>query len=347
MKITRVVQSHNRNYYIQDLAERNPKTGRPKQKWNPLTKIEDGEQALLDALAAFLGEDAKVGGNMGKCIAAFLKAKLPELKNYDVRKEYERMFEVIEQSFIEFDVGEVTPKDVLDFLSNFAEVPTARRSYKARLSTFFSWCIVYRNDWIKVNPCAEIRLKAPKKRKGRFTAKIYWALYDTLPPIGQCFLRLTYLSRQRPTEIRLLRESQISDGRIHFTPTKTEDSSGADVSVLITPEIQRELERARSLARVKALPGGNAFIIQTAGGTAFTKSGLNSMWKRARAKAGAEGVTTRDIRAYSLAQMDRLGYSREEIKKAAAHKNLATTEGYLDQYREVLSDARLPEPERR
>jgi len=40
-------------------------------------------------------------------------------------------------------------------------------------------------------------------------AAVYWSLYDALSPMGQCFLELMYLTRQRPTEIRLLRESQI------------------------------------------------------------------------------------------------------------------------------------------
>ncbi len=52
MKLKRVVKQDGRYYYIQDLEQRNPKTGRPKQKWHKLTRVDAGELALLAALRA-------------------------------------------------------------------------------------------------------------------------------------------------------------------------------------------------------------------------------------------------------------------------------------------------------
>jgi integrase len=176
-------------------------------------------------------------------------------------------------------------------------------------------------------------------------AAAFWAIHGQLPAIGKCFLELMFLTRQRPTEIRLLRESQIKNGRIWFKPTKTERSSGAEVAPLVTPEIEISLARARALVKVKSLPRGDGYLIQTAGGTAFTKSGLHSMWKRACAAAGVEGVTTRDVRPFALATMERMGYTLREIQKAAAHTDQSTTEGYLNQHRDSLSDARIFLPE--
>src|SRR4029077_7892011 len=122
---------------------------------------------------------------------------------------------VIGKAFADFDVDEVLPGDVLDFLNdNFASQPTARGHYKARLSTFFSWCVL--KDFVKVNPCREVKLKKPPKRKGRMSWLVYWKLYDALPEAGRLFLELTYLTRQRPTEIRTLRESWIQADRIRF-----------------------------------------------------------------------------------------------------------------------------------
>jgi integrase len=183
------------------------------------------------------------------------------------------------------------------------------------------------------------------------TADVYWKLHDALSPIGQCFLELLYLTRQRPTEIRLLRESQVGPERIHFRPTKTEESSGEEVDVLITPEIRAAIDRARErrpkrkvedLARHR-----DPYIIQARDGDKYTKNGLYEVWRDACQAAGVKGVTTRHVRPFALSEMERLGYDVREIQKAAAHASITTTEGYLDQHRDRLSDARLPLPPRK
>lgn len=350
MTTTRVYLKAGRYYYVEDLEERNPLTGRPKQKWHKLTREDEGVAAMHSAMAALLGRPAESSGNLPKLLVEFKGVHLPGL-TFDVRKEYGRMYAVIAAAFNEFDASQVTPGDVIKFLSdNFTGKPTARGQYKARLSTFFSWCVLNSHTGVSVNPCREIRLSSPPKRKGRMNAAVYWALHDNLTPMGRCFLELTYLTRQRPTEIRLLRESQIGQERIRFVPTKTEDSSGEEVEVLITPEIAAALDRARALRpkrKVELLDRRrDPYIIQARDGEHYSKNGLYEVWRDACNAAGLRGVTTRDIRSYALSQMERMGFDVREIQKAAAHTNMATTEGYLDQHRDRHSDARLLPPER-
>jgi len=351
MKIRRVYIQAGRYYYVQDLEERNPRTGRPKQKWMPLTRVEDGEAVLHQALAELLGQPPVRSGNMPALLQEFRKQHLPALA-FEVRREYERMFDVIAKGFAQFDAAEVEPGHVITFLGNFAGKTNTRGKYKARLSTFFSWCVLNSHTGVKVNPCREIKLSAPPKRKGKINAEIYWKIHDALSPIGKCFLELTYLTRQRPTEIRLLRESAIGAERIHFAPTKTEDSSGEEVDVLITPEIRACLERARALRPspkvVELERRRDPYIIQTRDGDSYSKTGLYEVWRDALAAAGLAGrnITTRDIRPFALATMEKMGIPLREIQLAAAHSTITTTEGYLDQHRERLSDVRLPLPPR-
>lgn len=343
MKIPRVYVKGGRYYYVEDLEERNER-GRPKQQWHKLTRVEDGEKALLDALAELKGRMVLgvEGGNIRAAIREFMSQKKLELHSDDVRKEYERMFEVVADAFQDFDVDQVGPSDILDFLKRFAGKPTARRAYKARLSTFFSWCVV--TDRCAVNPCREIKLKAPPKRKLRIKSEeMFWKIHDCLPPMGQCFLLLCFLTTARPTEIRLLKESQIDD-IIHFQPTKTEYTSGATVDWPVTPEIREVLDRARSLNRLRAMAGGDAYVIQERGGSPYTKNGLHTMWVKGVRKAGYSGVTTRDIRPYALTMAEKQGYALSDLRKAAAHTTVTTTEGYLDQYRNVVSPVRMMLP---
>ena len=123
---------------------------------------------------------------------------------------------------------------------------------------------------------------------------------------------------------------------------------------MITPEIRSALERVRALrpkpknekvVDIKRRSDPN--LIQAKGGGKFTKSGLNSMWTRAREDAKIDvDVTTRDIRPYALAEMERAGFDKHEIQMSAVHSTFTTTEGYLEQHRDHVSDARLLPPGR-
>jgi hypothetical protein len=439
MKLPRVYEKAGSLYYVEDLPERAPDrlidgrrvSGRPKQKWHRLCRADAGEAALHEALAAFHGRrDSRERGNMKTLLAEHRLAQAATLRSFAVRKEYERMYDVIGRAFAEFDAVEVEPGDVLDFLNtNFGEKRTARRAYKARLSTFFSWCVLNAGrTGVRENPCREIRLQAPAKRKGRMSGALYWAMHEALPEIGRLFLELCYATRQRPTEIRLLRDSSILAERIRFEPSKTLSSSAEYVEIARTPWINAALERLRELRdarlreRIKArkvIPldeQRDPFLLLSEDGTPFTKSGLNTVWRRAREKAaiasasasasasvalraaalpgaadslppGAAApssstspdaaavavveseplaaltglklaaavaghplasallrVTTRDIRAFALAQMETQGYPLKAIRESAAHTTTNQTEGYLNQHRERFSDAVLRPP---
>ncbi len=356
MKIRRVYIQDGRHYYVQDLEQRNPKTGRPKQKWHPLTRVDEGEPALHKALAELLGEPQRRRGNMPALLLEFRSQHLPGLKNSIVRKEYERMYDVVAKAFVEFDAAAVQPGDVLAFLKDFADHPNSRAKYKARLSTFFSWCVLNSHTGVEVNPCREIRMKEPPKRKGKMTAERFWRIWDHLSPMGRCFLELMFYTRQRPTEIRLLRDSHIGPNEfpdyIHFTPTKTEDETALDVHILITPKIRAVIKRARALRPagkvIDLRRRADPFIIQTRTGDGYSKNGFYEVWRSAIDAAGYTGmnITTKDVRPYALKKMEDAGADLREIQKSAVHASVTTTEVYLEQHRDRLSDARLSLPER-
>lgn len=340
MKIPRVYVSNGRYFRSVDTEERLP-NGKRRQKWVPLTRVDEGEAALMRALAELSVEPDP--SSMPVAIDAYMKGKARELTP-GVATEYRRMFNVIAQAFVDFRVDQVRPGDVLDFVQQFADRPTARRAYKARLSGFFGWCVL--TDRCSTNPCAEIRLSAPPARPAKFDAETFWALRAALPPQGQAFLDLLYLTRQRPTDIRLLRDSQIRDGHLHFRPSKTARSSGAAVAVPVTREVEAAIKLARSVQRVRTLRDG--YVIASGKGQPYTKEGLYKMWATAlRAAKLPAGITTRDVRPFSLAQLEAEGATPRQLQVAAAHTEFATTEGYLERHRERIAVApRLPKPPR-
>lgn len=358
MKITRVYPSDGSYYYVEDLPEVNPKTGRPRQKWTRLTRIDEGEAALLRALAELRGEAQKRIGNMKTLLGEFQQMVFPTVTVL-VRTDYKRMLDAIGNGFEEFDAADIEPGHVIKFLQdNFATKINTRGKYKGLLSQFFGWCTLNSHTGVKVNPCREIKQSRPPKRKGKMNAERFWKIHDALTPMGKCFLELMYLTRQRPTEIRLLRDSHVGPvdypDYIHFVPTKTEDETAEEVHIRITPEIRKVIDRARALRPkpkrkiVELERRRDPFVIQTREGGGYSKNGIYEVWRYAIDAAGYKGlnITTRDVRPYALHVMEKMGYSLREIQLAATHSTVTTTEGYLDQHRDRLSDARIPLPER-
>jgi integrase len=347
MKIARVTQKHGRHYYVQDLEERNPKTGRPKQIWHRLTRVSEGDKALLDALSALLGTVPGDGhGNMKAKIGEYLKVKLPELTP-GVRTEYQRILEKVGDAFAEFDVPEIRPGDVLEYLNKeFADKPGAKRHYKARISGFFSWCIL--QDLCQVNPCSEVKLKREPKRKTKWTDKLFHDVRDRLSPMHQCYHDLSFLLYQRTTDVRLLKRSQIRDGVIHFEPSKTIRSSGKEVDIPITPAIQAVLDRAAEISRNWKVVC--AYVLHTRGGTAYTPTGIYSAYKRAdeqiHGMGNRVGLNPKALRPYAATSAKKQGYDLAQLQVGLAHTSVKTTEGYVHQHEVPVSAISLALPQR-
>jgi integrase len=98
------------------------------------------------------------------------------------------------------------------------------------------------------------------------------------------------------------------------------------------------LARARSLAKIKPRPGGDAFVIQTRSGGPYTAFGIRSAIDRAAIRAGyaaangpRSGLTAKDLRAYAASCAKAQGYTLEQLKAGLAHTTITTTEGYVQQ----------------
>ena len=94
--------------------------------------------------------------------------------------------------------------------------------YRSRLNMFFDWLVLNDDCHLKVNPCWALKRKLPETptREARMSAEVFWRIHREDARDRQDFMELMHRTSQRPTEIRKLRESQIFDGLIHFTPTR-------------------------------------------------------------------------------------------------------------------------------
>lgn len=338
----RVYEKHG-SYWFVDLERR----------WHKLCRVADGEAKMYQALAAII--EAPPLSRMPAAIVAFKRDYLVGLAP-STQKEHERLLDIAANEFAGFDVPEVQPVDVSRSVRNlYAGKPTAARSYKARLSTFFRWSVEQglRTD----NPCREVWLKSPPRRDRYITDEEFLAIRegmltgdDGLPTrageIARCFVDLCYLTAQRSTDIRKLLWNQVREDGIAFKPTKTAGSSGAKVVVRLTAAIREVLERARAFgvpaaatARIKSI-----YVIHALDGSPYTMSGIRSAWVRACRRAGVANATIKDLRAKALTDAERAGYSIEQLRTAAAHSSVTTTEGYVKTFREPVSAVELEIP---
>lgn len=300
---------------------------------------------------------------LSRFAAAIARFKSEYLKTLapSTQPEYERLLDLAADDFADFEIADVRPTDIARSVKNlYAGRPTAARSYKARLSTFFRWCV--EEGLCSSNPCREIWLKAPPKRDryigddelGRIRA---WLLRgdDGLPtPAGEMariFVELCYLTIQRPTDIRRLMWSQVREDGIAFKPTKTAGSSGAKVVVPLTPALRDVLERARAFRPAKRREGererkaiASVYVVRTIDGSPYTMSGIRSAWQRACRRAKVENATIKDLRAKALTDARRAGYDLNALQLAAAHSSVTTTEGYVRRFDEPVSTVQLALP---
>ncbi|KQW97106.1 hypothetical protein ASC94_09945 [Massilia sp. Root418] len=350
----RVYLKHGAYYFLPALPMRNPATGR-EQKWIRLCSAADGESAMLMALAALKGDKRVLEGSMAYACAEF-KAHMLGDYSEEVKKTYCRYLDVIADEFEEFHAAAVTTKDCSGFLrDNYRATPNTAKKLAALMSKLFKFIIGelgLRQD----NPIDQLDMSSYKTgrrevlathdqvraiRAAGMTSKERADTGKTQPnpsgPMFACIIDISYLLWARAIDIRLLKEDQIEDGRIRIKPSKTQKSSGKMVDITVTPAIQEVLDRAR---RIKQTYGGKAaksrYLFPTRQGGAYTKTGLSSMWDRAKERIGmTEDVVFKDIRALAATDAARRGEHRDDIQRRLVHTSGKTTDIYI---KEVIAD---------
>lgn len=135
----------------------------------------------------------------------------------------------------------------------------------------------------------------------------------------QCYHDLSYLLYQRTTNVRYLRRERIRDGVIRFEPSKTARSSGKAVDIPITPAIKAVLERAKTLTKEITKKKGviGPYVIQTRSGSPYTRSGINSAYRRADIALHGEenivGLNPKAIRPFAATMAKKAGFTLEQL----------------------------------
>jgi integrase len=312
-----------------------------------LCRVEEGEAVMYTALAKL--KAAPAVELVPAAVAKFKLEYLPRLAA-STRKEHARLLDIFATDFSEFRVDQVDAPAIKRSIKNlYPDKLTAAKHYKARISTFFRWCIAD-EGLVKLNPCQEVWLDKPLAKKTPWTPQLFWAVRDRLEPMHQCYHDLSFLLYQRTTDVRQLRRSQVKDGVIHFAPSKTLRSSGKEVDIPITPAIQGVLERAAELSKAIAKDRGVIcpFVIHTRQGASYTRSGIHSAYRRADEEihGKATGLNPKALRPFAATMAKKMGYRLDQLQVGLAHTSQKTTEGYVQQHEVPVSEVALELPSR-
>lgn len=338
-----------RRVYIKDGAYRfkpaekmiDPKDGKLKS-WITLCPTDAGESVMLAALSKLLGNQALAVESMAYVCKEFAANKLGKFSK-ETQAQYKQFLSKISDDFEDFLVQHVTTKDCADFLrNNFKGKNNTARKYAGLMRKLFMYSIS-ELGLRQSNPIEQLDLGdyETKRREILPTHDQVKAIREAgqygkdgkrtqSGPMFQCLIDMAYLCWQRSIDIRLLKEVQIDEPNklIRFAPSKTLKTSGKMVDIAITPEIDEVLKRAQ--AQKKAYQIISPYVFPTRKGTPYTRSGLFSMWDRARERAKiADEIIFKDLRALGATDAAKRGTRIEDIQTRLVHTTSKTSQIYI------------------
>lgn len=190
MKLPAKVHTKNGRYYYVH-----------QKRWNALTRVEDGEPALLQALAAFTSPRP---ATVSQLFDAWLRAE-HSLKPATMR-EYRRALETMTGVFGNLSLRHLKPGIVAQYLEKRGGVKANREV--AALGSVCAWAM--RQGWLDANPTHGVRRNPEKPRERYVSNKELAEALRAAPEGARDLLLAGYLTGLRQADIRALRREQIA-----------------------------------------------------------------------------------------------------------------------------------------
>lgn len=308
--------------------------------WITLARLHEGESVMLSALSKLLGS-AEIDRETMSFLCYEYRANKLGRYSKETQDAYARYLHVISSDFAEFRVDQVTTKSCADFLrNNFEGKANTAQKYTALMRKLFKFAIS-ELGLRESNPIDQLDLSnyETKRREVLPTHDQIKAIREagftgvdgrktSSGRMFACIIDMSYLCWQRGKDIRTLKESQIIDGRIRFKPSKTSESSGTTVDIFITLAIQSVIDSAKQAKKEYGII--SPYLFPTRKGSPYAKTGLFSMWDRARTRAKiVDDVQFKDIRALAATDAARSGETMGDIQTRLAHTTSKTSAIYI------------------
>lgn len=263
-------------------------------------------------------------GTLAELMGQYRERGLPLVPGESTRKEYTRQLVILEKRW-----GAKTYARTADAAQNSEHLrPGFFNSYldafrrgergaiQARqdvrlVSSIFSWAIG--RDYTSFNPCIGVDYPQSKPRKGDIDDETLAKIVAVAPKALRLMIQFGEITGVRKTDIRLLTIQQVK-ARIDVEQSKTQMPQTWEIS----PGVRAILDEAATLpGRVRS-----TFIFPSRKGTPYTENGMQTMWRRACAKAGVTGKIFRDLRTEAINDAQDAGMDAQAF---AGHADPRTT----------------------
>jgi len=216
----------------------------------------------------------------------------------------------------------IEPQHVRKYLKWRRPAVVRAQREKALLSHIWNWASG-EGYTAKANPCANIKAKGSKGRKVYIEDEQLKSVRDKADDCLRDLIDFAYLTGQRPSDCVFFMETQIRDGLLHFKQSKT----GTRVPMHIVGELADVIERIRKRKSQAKIHSLRLFVNKY--GRPIALHAWSERWRKAREKAGIDGIQFRDLRAKAATDKAESTGDMQQARKQLGHANVATTEIYV------------------
>lgn len=246
-----------------------PKHGRyyvvRRNKWHPLTRIEEGEVALLEAYYELTKADPH---NMAGVLLSFVKQGMAELRP-PTQKDYRR---IVVTRLIPFcghmPRNSLKASHVAQYLERRKDEDCAVAGNRERACLSSACNFGMRKGWLDFNPCHGVRRNRERPSTAYVEHGQLSTAIDRAPECVQDLLAVAYLTGIRQTDLRLMQSSAVQGNRLVFIESKT----GKQAEYEISPTLRFFINRA--------LGRGGPTLFTSPRGLPWSEWGLQSAMRR-------------------------------------------------------------------
>lgn len=246
-----------------------PKHGRyyliRRNKWHPLSRIDEGEVALLEKYYELTKADPH---NMAGVLIAFVNSGLGGLKP-PTQKDYRR---IVVTRLIPWcghmARNALTSSHVAQYLLARENAGSAVAGNRERACLSSACNYAMRRGWIEQNPCYGVRRNRETPSKVYVGHDSLTSAIDRANEHLQDLLAVAYLTGARQTDLMRMTPAAVQGDWLRYIESKT----GKQAAYEITPTLRRFISRA--------VGRGGATLFTTPKGLAWSQWGLQSALRR-------------------------------------------------------------------
>jgi hypothetical protein len=260
-----VHEKHGRYYWVS------------RNKWHQLTRVDEGEIALLETYYALTRNDPRT---MAGVMIAYLQEGMGELRPNTAKKYRQAIVSRLIPYCGHMLRNSMKPTHVAQFLEARKKAGAAVGGNRERAVLAAVCEFGMRQGWLDSNPCRGVARNTERPSTRYVEHDELVPALDRAPPGLYELLAAAYLTGLRQTDLRAMLKTQVKELGIEITESKT----GKKRLIEWTPTLRRIIHAA--LARSK-----NDFVFTTTRGLPWSEWGLQSAMRRFDV-----GFTFRDLR---------------------------------------------------